>query len=134
MKKSFVFTTLAFLGVLGFVGCNKENAKDVVPGSLVNFTINADAPATRTYIVYDANAKTYTPYWHGGDQLGVFFNSWAENDAVQATFQNTLSDGPTASFSGQGTVGSAEQTIYAFYPASSFAKAYNSSVLGFTIP
>ena len=134
MKKSIILSTLALVSAFTFVGCNKEIAPDSAKETVVHFTINAAAPETKTYIEYDATAKTYTPNWHNGDALGVFFDSWAENGAVQATFSNTAANGPTATFEGEGTVSASEQTIYAFYPAGKFAKAYDNHILGITIP
>ena len=135
MKKSFIISVLAIASAFAFLGCNKEVAPEAVNGNVVKFTINANAPETKTYIVYDGTAKTYTPNWNNGDLLGVFFDSWTENtSAVHATFENTLANGATASFRGEGTVSSSEQVIYAFYPASKFAKAYKDHVLGITIP
>lgn len=134
MKKSILISTFALASALTFVGCNKEIAPEPAKDSVVRFTINASAPETKTFIEYDANAKTYTPNWHNGDQLAVFFDSWAKDDVVALTLSNTAANGPTASFEGEGTVSSSEQTIYAFYPAGKFAQAYNDHVLGITIP
>lgn len=134
MKKSIILSALALVSAFAFVGCNKEVTPDTPKENKVHFTINASAPETKTYIEYDATAKTYTPNWHNGDQLGVFFDTWAENAVLSTTFSNTLANGPSASFSGEGTVSASEQTIYAFYPASAFAKAYASHVIGLTIP
>jgi len=134
MKKSILLSTFAIASAFAFVGCNKEISPEPAKDSVVRFTINASAPETKTFIEYDANAKTYTPNWHQGDELAVFLDSWAKNDLVDLTLSNTASNGPTASFEGEGTVSSSEQTIYAFYPAGKFAQAYDNHVLGITIP
>ena len=126
---------LALASVFAMVGCQPEIVPDNIAGSVVEFTINTSAPSTKTYIEYDGSTHTYTPYWNSNDKIGVFFDSWTANtSAVKAIFTNTLSDGLKASFSGKGTVSSSEQTIYAFYPAGVFAKAYDNQILGFSIP
>lgn len=134
MKKVSILSVLAIASVFAFVGCNKEVAPETAKENQVHFTINASAPETKTYIEYNSSEGTYTPNWHNGDEIGVFFNTWAENAVLSTTFTNTLSNGVSASFSGVGTVNASEQTIYAFYPASAFAKAYASHVIGLTIP
>lgn len=134
MKKSIILSSLALISAIAFVGCNKEIAPEPSNETVVRFTINAAAPETKTYIEYNSLAGTYTPNWHNGDELGVFFNSWAENAALSTTFANTSANGPSASFSGEGTVNASQQTIYAFYPSSAFAKAYADHVIGLTIP
>ena len=134
MKKVSILSVLAIASAFAFVGCNKEVAPETAKENQVHFTINASAPETKTYIEYNSSEGTYTPNWHNGDEIGVFFNTWAENAVLSTTFTNTLSNGVSASFSGVGTVNASEQTIYAFYPASAFAKAYASHEIGFTIP
>lgn len=137
MKKSLFFLAL---GAVLFASCNKEMTNPDEPkqeGKVVNFTINVGAPETKTYFEHDDINGKYIPKWNNGDALGVFFNSWTDDAALAATFTNTAASGTTASFSGTGTVNVAEQTIYAFYPASSFAKAYNTSdgtCIGMNIP
>ena len=137
MKKSLFFLAL---GAVLFASCNKEMTNPDEPkqeGKVVNFTINVGAPETKTYFEHDDINGKYIPKWNNGDALGVFFNSWTDDAALAATFTNTAASGTTASFSGTGTVNVAEQTIYAFYPANSFAKAYNTSdgtYIGMNIP
>lgn len=134
MKKVTILSVFAIASAFAFVGCDKEVAPEASKENQVHFTINASAPETKTYIEYNSSEGTYTPNWHNGDEIGVFFNTWAENAVLSTTFTNTLSNGVSASFSGVGTVNASEQTIYAFYPASAFAKAYASHEIGFTIP
>lgn len=134
MRNSILLSAFVIASAVAFIGCNKEIAPEESNENKVHFTINATAPETKTFIEYDSEAGTYTPKWHSGDALGVFFNTWAEDAALGTTFTNTLSDGVSASFSGEGTVDVSEQTIYAFYPSSAFAKAYSSHVIGLTIP
>lgn len=134
MKKVTILSVFAIASAFAFVGCDKEVAPEASKENTVHFTINASAPETKTYIEYNSVAGTYTPNWNNGDELGVFFNTWAEDAALTTVFTNTSSNGPAASFSGEGTVDASEQTIYAFYPASAFAKAYASHVIGLTIP
>ena len=134
MKKSFILSIVAVAGALAMTGCNKEAETQEPTERVVQFTINASAPETRTFVVYNANKKEYVPNWNENDAIGVFFNNFSENASLGATFYNTWSDGEDASFSGQGTVSSSEQTIYAFYPAGQFAKAYDGNVVGITIP
>lgn len=134
MKKVSILSVLAIASAFAFVGCNKEIAPEATKENQVHFTINASAPETKTYIEYNSTEGTYTPNWHNGDELGIFFDSWSADAALTTTFTNTLSNGPSASFSGTGTVKASEQTIYALYPASAFAKAYADHVIGLTIP
>lgn len=136
MKKSLFFSSVA-LCALTIVGCNKEvDSPEVTPkGREIHFTINAGAPETKTFIEYDNVNHKYVPKWQNSDKLGVIFNAFGESKkAADAEFTNTLADGATASFSGTGTVDANEQTLYAFYPASAFGKAYSGSVIGLTIP
>lgn len=136
MKKLFFFSVLALSAVL-FASCNKEMTNPDEPaqeGRVVNFTINVGAPETKTYFEHDGVNNKYVPKWNNGDQIGVFFNSWVADASLATSFTNTAADGATATFTGTGTVNVDEQTIYAFYPASAFAKAFKDTVLGFTIP
>ena len=135
MRKTLLFASLT-LCTFAFVGCNKEEINKVEnnEGTAVHFTIYTNAPETKSFITYDSGTKKYTPGWHNGDELGVLFDSWSANDPVDATFTNTAPAGPSAIFSGTGTVKATEQTIYAFYPASAFVKAVDSDVIGLTIP
>ena len=135
MKKSIILFAIA-LGIFATVGCNKEdvNLIDNIKGATVHFTINTNAPETKSYFLYDSGSKQYTPGWHKGDALGVMFDSWSDNDPLDATFTNTAESGLIATFSGTGTVDANEKTIYAFYPASQLAKAYDSKEIGITIP
>ena len=136
MKKSLFFSAVA-LCALTITGCNKEvESPEVTPkGCEIHFTINAGAPETKTFIEYDNVNHKYVPKWQNSDKLGVIFNAFGESKkAADAEFTNTLADGATASFSGTGTVSGDEQTLYAFYPASAFGKAYSGSVIGLDIP
>ena len=136
MKKSLFFSAVA-LCALTIFGCNKEvdSPKTAPEGREVHFTINAGAPETKTFIEYDGVNHKYVPNWQNSDKLGVIFNSFGESKkAADAEFSNTLASGTTASFSGTGTVKGDEQTLYAFYPASAFGKAYSNSVIGLEIP
>lgn len=136
MKKSLFFSSVA-LCALTIVGCNKEVDSQVTApnGREVHFTINTGIPETKTFIEYDALNQKYVPKWKNTDKLGVIFNAFGESKkAADAEFSNTLADGSAASFSGTGTVDANEQTLYAFYPASAFGKAYSGSVIGLTIP
>ncbi len=134
MKKSILLSAFVIASAVAFVGCNKEIAPEKSNENKVHFTINVSAPETKTYIEYNSTEGTYTPNWHNGDELGVFFDTWAEGAKLSTTFTNTLSNGTSASFSGTGTGSTSEQTIYAFYPSSAFANAYASHVIGLTIP
>ena len=133
MKKSLFFMAL---GAILFVSCNKEmnSPEPAKEGKTVHFTINVGAPETKTYIEHDDINGKYIPKWKNGETIGVFFNSWVADAALSTTFENTASDGTTATFSGTGTVNGDEQTIYAFYPSAAFAKAYAEKVIGLTIP
>lgn len=131
--KCFFISLFAVAGLLSTVGCGRDVIPEKITDHAVRFTINTSAPETKTYIEYDGT-DTYTPYWHSSDKIGVFFGTWDANASLQTTFSNTLPDGRKGSFSGQGTVSSTEQTIYAFYPAGAFAKTYADQKLGVTIP
>lgn len=136
MKKSLFFSAVA-LCALTIIGCNKvvESPETAPEGREIHFTINTGAPETKTFIEYDGVNNKYVPKWQNADKLGVIFNAFGEGKkAVDAEFTNTLASGATASFSGTGTVSGDEQTLYAFYPACAFAKAFSNSVIGLTIP
>lgn len=121
-------------GVFAVAGCNKDIEPGQVAEQTVKFTINTSAPETKTYIEYDENAHTYTPNWYSDDQIGVFVDSWANNENPKATLSNTKPNGPTGSFSGSLTTTTGAHTLYAFYPAGQFDKAYNDRKIGITIP
>ncbi len=114
---------LGFFAAL-FSACQKEDANDGATPS-VHFTINADVAASRTAIT-DNGDGTYTPSWQKNDQLAVFFGFPVEN-MTPTTFENTANDGTTASFEATVNDVTGEQTLYAFYPQSAFAKNYNSN-------
>ena len=132
--KRIIYSLLALAGLFAMAGCVEDVEPEIITNQEVNFTINTSAPETKTYIEYDSETGIYTPYWHSSDQLGVFFNSWAKGDNVNAIFTNTLPEGPKGTFSGKGTVSSTEQTLYAFYPAGAFAKSFDNYKVGLTIP
>ena len=136
MKTVKVLFSAIACGLL-LAGCAKETPaheeEAADNGKLVNFTIKAKALETKTYIDYDSGTKTYTPKWKNGNQIGVFFDAWSLNDAVTASFTNNAADGEDAVFSGTGTVKATEQTIRAFYPASSWVKTY-ADAIGMNIP
>ena len=136
MKTVKVLFSAIACGLL-LAGCAKETPaheeEAADNGKLVNFTIKAKALETKTYIDYDSGTKTYTPKWKNGNQIGVFFDVWSKDDPISATFNNTAADGEDAVFSGTGTVKATEQTIYAFYPASSWVSTYSDGI-GMNIP
>lgn len=136
MKTVNVFFSAIACGLL-LAGCAKEITKNegdsAQEGKQVSFTIKAKALETKTYIDYDSGTKTYTPKWKNGNQIGVFFDTWSADDPVSANFANTAADGEDAVFSGTGTVKAEEQTIYAFYPSSSWVKTYADGI-GLSIP
>lgn len=133
MKKLLIIL-FAMAGMFAVAGCNKDIEPVQVAEQAVKFTINSSAPQTKTYIEYDENAHTYTPNWHSDDQIGVFVDSWASDENPKATFSNTKENGPTGSFSGSLTTTNGTHTLYAFYPAGQFDKAYNDQKIGITIP
>ena len=132
MKTVKVFFSAIVCGLL-LAGCAKENANEVDNVKQVSFTIRAKLLDTKTYIDYDSGTKTYTPKWKNGNQIGVFFDDWEADETVSSTFANTADDGENAVFSGTGTVKATEQTIRAFYPASSWVKTYAEGI-GMNIP
>ena len=115
MKQFAKFLSLAALAA-AFVSCVKENEKPVVDAAEgIQLTINAGAPATKTYV------EGLTPYWKSTDVLGVFTGS----DNTNAQFPNTRADGKNGVFTG--TVPS-EGKYYAYYPYSNIYGANTTGV------
>ena len=102
--------------------CQKEDIADTTTPS-VHFTINADMALSRTAIT-DNGDGSYTPTWQKNDKLAVFFGFPTE-DNTKVNFTNTAADGATSSFEATVNDISDEQTLYAFYPASAFARNYD---------
>lgn len=93
----------------------------------LHFTIKAGIE-TKTSIA-DNGDGTYSPSWHKGDQIGIFFTEPnAKVEKVDATFSNIEEDGPVASFDGTATVAT-DGTLYAFYPKSAFNQHYGDETI-----
>ena len=126
--KPFVLVAAA---AMALASCQKNEIPAPEKQEL-HFTIKAGIE-TKTSII-DNGDGTYSPSWHKGDQIGIFFTE-PENkvEKVDATFSNTKEDGPVASFEGTATV-EGEGTFYAFYPASAFDQHYGDETIRLDLP
>ena len=132
MKKlinSIVFVAAA---AMALVSCQKNEIDGVVKRDL-HFYINAGVPETKTFID-DNDDHTYTPSWHKGDQIGIFFTEPTEKvDKVDATFSNIKESGEVATFEGSATV-TEYGIFYAFYPSSAFNQHYGDGTIRLDLP
>lgn len=135
MKKSMIFTALAAAAIA--FSCNKP--EEVSTPGLVHFRLTAGVPQTKTSLM-DMGGGEYQPLWQEGDELGILFSAEAPASSKDlkpnAVFKAELddSDGMTATFVGDAAVDdNEEQTIYAFYPASSVKKFYSNGSIGLDI-
>ena len=103
---------MALAAVAAFVGCSKENAPiDVIEKN--NFTVNASIVLDDTRVAVEGENFTDVK-WEMDDMIQL---SSASGTSMTMTANAISEDGEKASFAGEGTIVSAEDTYYAIYPA-----------------
>lgn len=116
-----------FCGAALMVGCQQEDIVHSTPnGEIVNITIDADYPDTRTYI----NESAGRVEWSSNDQIVVFENNNYSNSTKttinnsKATFSVTfIKDSSTSTFN-----------YNALYPLSSFVEASGCERVQLSLP
>lgn len=131
MKKFMKPFVLVAAAAMALASCQK-NEFDAPQKQELHFTIKAGIE-TKTSIT-DNGDGTYSPSWHKGDQIGIFFTEPEKKvETVDATFSNTEEDGPVASFEGTAT-GATDGILYAFYPKSAFNQHYGDETIRLDLP
>ena len=136
MKASIKLFLAAIFAALVFTGCQDEPVAPISTQK-AHFILHAGTPATKTGIQYDAENRSYSPYWNAGDELGVLFNlptskKELTNDAV---FANTKVEGTTADFEGEVELEDGEGiTFYSYYPATAGKLCYADGTIGLDVP
>lgn len=103
---------MALAAVAAFVGCSKENAPiDFIEKN--NFTVNASIVLDDTRVAVEGENFTDVK-WEMDDMIQL---SSASGTSMTMTANAISDDGEKASFAGEGTIVSAEDTYYAIYPA-----------------
>ena len=103
---------MALAAVAAFVGCSKENAPiDVIEKN--NFTVNASIVLDDTRVAVEGENFTDVK-WEMDDMIQL---SSASGTSMTMTANAISETGDKASFAGEGTIVSAEDTYYAIYPA-----------------
>lgn len=103
---------MALAAVAALVGCSKENTPmDVVAKN--NFTVDASIVVDDTRVSVEGENFTDVK-WEMDDMIQL---SSASGTSMTMTANAISEDGEKASFAGEGTIVSAEDTYYAIYPA-----------------